>query len=731
MKTKHALTAFLILYTFICAAQTPTYHWAAGIGSTSQDSGNDIVVDHNGNVYTVGNFSGTADFDPGSGVFNLTPFSISNDDAFISKLDADGNFLWVKQLGGPASTRGNGVTVDAAGNVYIVGDFEGTADFDPGAGTANLTPNGATDCYVCKLDANGNFVWVKQLQDFGTAIAVKDGQVYTTGYFAGTADFDPGAGTFNLTAGGTLDVFVHKMDTAGNFAWAVNMGGNGVMLSRGIAVDAAGNVHTIGDFNNTIDMDPGAGNSLHTPVDGFDAFVSKLDANGNFVWGKQLGGNMWDASHDVALDGSGNTYIVGSFQDTTDFDPGAGVLELVSEGGYDTYVAKLDAAGNFVWAHRFGNSFEDNGLDVTLDINDNVYFTGQFYDTVDFDPGGGTFELIANGTRDVFITKLDAAGNFTWAVNMGGSLSDYGAGIVVNTTGQVYATGTFSGTADFDPGAGVANLVSEGVADIFIHKLLQCTPSSSSISITACQQYTSPSGNYTWTISGTYMDTIPNSTGCDSVITINLAIYPASSHSTSANACDVYTSPSGNYQWTTSGTYTDTLSNAMGCDSIITINLTINTVDTSVTNNTPVLQANAAGAIYQWLDCDNGFMPIAGATAQSYTATANGNYAVAVTEFGCTDTSLCYNVFNVGVEEVILPRFNIFPNPTSGQVHITTNGPLPTNIRVWNSIGQEVAVRSKVLGNTITLSIEGKPGIYLITLQGEHYLQSLNMVKEE
>jgi hypothetical protein len=161
-----------------------------------------VVTDSSGNVYTTGFFSGTVDFDPGAGTANLT--SAGSDDSFISKLDSGGNYVWAKQLGGISAELAIGISVDSSGNVYTTGTFQGTADFDPGAGTANLTSAGGDDSFISKLDSSGNYVWAKQLGSTGADVAYgvsvdSSGNVYTTGFFSGTVDFDPGAGTANLT----------------------------------------------------------------------------------------------------------------------------------------------------------------------------------------------------------------------------------------------------------------------------------------------------------------------------------------------------------------------------------------------------------------------------------------------------------------------------------------------------------------------------------------------------
>jgi len=200
----------------------------AVFGGTDHSEARSVAVDSSGNVYTTGSFEGTVDFDPGAGTANLT--SNGSYDVFVSKLDSSGNYVWTKQFGGTEYSRGYSVAVDSSGNVYTTGDFQGTFDFDPGAGTANLTANDGTDVFVSKLDSSGNHLWAKSCgggvgggvdNDIGYSVAVdSSGNVYTTGVFQHTVDFDPGAGTTEFTSAGARDLFVSKLDSSGNYLWA-------------------------------------------------------------------------------------------------------------------------------------------------------------------------------------------------------------------------------------------------------------------------------------------------------------------------------------------------------------------------------------------------------------------------------------------------------------------------------------------------------------------------------
>jgi Secretion system C-terminal sorting domain/Beta-propeller repeat len=387
-------------------------------------------------------------------------------------------FQWAKRIGGTSSEAGNSIVVDDSGNVYTTGVFDGTNDFDPGAGTSYLTSAGFNDIFISKLDAVGNFLWAKSIggtnYDLGSSIALDgSGNVYTTGYFEGTADFDPGVGISNLTSVGSYDIFISKLDASGNFLWAKNMGGTSFDFGNSIVLDGSGNVYITGYFLGIANFNLGTGTNILTSSGGMDIFISKLDTAGNFLWVKSMGGTSGDRSNSIALDGSGNVYTTGSFQGTADFDPGAGTSNLTSTGSNpDIFISKLDTAGNFLWAKSIGGTQIDEGISIVVDGSGNVYTTGLFRGAVDFDPGVGTNNLTSAGDRDIFVSKLDAAGNFLWAKSMGGTSIDIGSSIAVDGSGNGYITGLFFGTVDFDPGMGTSNLTSAGGSgDIFISKL--------------------------------------------------------------------------------------------------------------------------------------------------------------------------------------------------------------------------------------------------------------------
>lgn len=380
-------------------------------------------------------------------------------------------FGWAKQIGGILDEIGYSVTSDSSGNIYITGTFKGTVDFDPGAGVFDLTSAGDTDVFVAKLDASGNFIWAKKIGNAfpdGSFSIASDalGNTFIAGSFDDTVDFDPGAATVNLISAGNSDIFILKLDALGNYIWAKNVGSTSVDYALSATIDIAGNVYTTGVFTGTVDFDPAAA-FFNLTADGEDVFILKLDASGNFVWAKNVGGAGSDSGRSVYVDSLYNVYIAGSFQATVDFDPGAGTANLTCYGTYSTFILKLDNNGNFVWVKNLGENAPDvTAMSVAVDPSGNVYSTGYLMGgTGDFDPGAAVYNLTCTaGSDDTFISKLDASGNFVWAKNIQSGSVDIGRGIALDFVGDVYITGNFYGTGDFDTGSGVYTLNSPGLS---------------------------------------------------------------------------------------------------------------------------------------------------------------------------------------------------------------------------------------------------------------------------
>ncbi|MCF8297459.1 MAG: SBBP repeat-containing protein [Saprospiraceae bacterium] len=480
MKIKLLVLSILIgLLITNSKAQNPSFGWAKSFGGFGADIGNSITMDAMNNVYIAGFFQDTVDFNPGIGVMNL----ISNgmNDIFVQKLDAFGNLLWVKSFGGSEDDIGWSITTDVNGNVFVTGIYRNTVDFDPGPGIFNLSGTvGYITMFVLMLDSSGNFVWAKSMGGGNSStngfsiISDKMSNIYVTGCFYNTTDFNPGIGITNLSSNGYADIFVIKLDVLGNFKWAKSMGGIGYDYGYSIATDTLGNICLTGCFQNTVDFDPNIGVVNAASHGNSDFFIEKLDSSGNLIWVKTIGGNGGDIGADIITDSNNNIYITGSYMDTVDFDPGIGILNLSANGSSDIYMLKLNSLGNLQWAKTIGGLGGEAAKSITLDYLGNIYITGTFWGNSVFDPDSANATVITNGVNDIFLLKLNNIGNFCWVKSFGSSWIDRGNSITADSNGNVYLTGEFFNTIDFNPDSGVVNLSSNGNVDYFVLKYCQC-----------------------------------------------------------------------------------------------------------------------------------------------------------------------------------------------------------------------------------------------------------------
>jgi uncharacterized protein (DUF2249 family) len=328
--------------------------WAKVLGPDS-NSPSSIAIDRSGNLLITGIFGGTVDFDPNTGVENMSSIS---EDIYILKLTDAGDFIWSKQINTTTTnTRSSSIAADRADNLYLTGLLLGTVDFNPGSGIANLTATSIFGAeYIVKLDSAGDFIWAKMI----------DGSLSQTG------------------------------------------------ADRSIRVDRKGNLFTAGWFNNTVDFDPNAGvyNLSVTLAEPSPTYLLKLDSSGTFVWAKQIADAGNGAFRAFALDMSDNLYVTGRLLTVGDFDPSPAIDTLSTATG-GTFIAKYDTAGALVWATNYSDANPNNDNNVTLNIDDfgNIISMGVFSNTADFDPGVGVYNQTAStGGADLYIQKLNQIG---------------------------------------------------------------------------------------------------------------------------------------------------------------------------------------------------------------------------------------------------------------------------------------------------------------------------------
>lgn len=612
----------------------------------------------------------------------------------ISSIRAQ-NFHWASKIGGVEQDAVAAVATDVNGNVITTGYFWGTADFDPGTGTFYMTSSGEYEAYIQKLDASGNLVWAKKIgsvwSDYGLDINTDaSGNIYVMGIFRGIVDFDPGPSPFNMGSSTSInhDIFLLKLDAGGNFVWAVQK-----QATNQVNRYVSGGQFTI-DNNNNIYMayafcDNQQGQSSYITIE-------KIDNSGTSLWSKQINkaaGSSFTPyllPPSIALDGTGNVIVAGSFLREIDFDPD-GNYELTTNGSQNGYVLKLDNTGDFVWVKQLECNFPwfSNILDVAIDVNNDIYAVGRFAGTVDFDPNAPTQSQtsISSLGHSMFIWKLTGAGNFTWMKQYGNGGNNVLNAVTTDAQGNIYTTGYFETSAHFttSPLTSVNNS-----GDVVTLKL-------------------DNNGGYVWArqMGG-------SSSEAGYAIAVN-------------NNGDVFTA--GGFYATVNFDYLGAgfnLTSAGNLDGFIQKTAVCPIIDITVAQSGSTLTANASGGgvQYQWLNCNTGLI-IPGASNKTYNPATTGNYAVIITAGNCSDTSACFNAFGVGIDYIQAGAVSIYPNPTDGNLAIRL-GKTYTDVQliITTQVGQLVAAEEYKNTAAVQTMFDGPAGVYFVTIIADGHVIS-------
>lgn len=453
----------LVLGVYGANAQTDWIQ-AQGYGIASNDNAYWIDVDSDGNSYVVGTFRGQVDFGNGN-VLN----SAGSSDVFVAKVDIEGVCQWAVSAGGNNSENGNSISIDANGNVYITGTFNGSADFDE---NTTLNSAGSDDIFVAKYNNNGTLQWAVSAGgssvDYSNAIKVDgNGNVYITGSIYTEADF----GAINLTTTGYEELFIAQLDASnGGYNWAKNYSVDGMFEnSAGFNIEVSSDNNTLyvtGNYSGTLNFDE----NTSIVADGFsDIYLATFDNAGNVQWAATAGSGVdgFNSAYGLALDGNGNIYISGSFNETLEFDANTSVQ---SYGFDDAFLAKYDNTGSPLWAQSAGSTANfDNSSSVTVNqATGDVYISGNFEEKATFDPTAlAPVDIFAEGGVDLFLAKYASDGSFEWAKAAGGTGDDYGTYIQFGAQDIIYLAGSSSDDFSFNEQVDVTN---NGNDDILLAK---------------------------------------------------------------------------------------------------------------------------------------------------------------------------------------------------------------------------------------------------------------------
>lgn len=458
-------TSFVTLLIFIFSFQLNSQYnleWASVVGGRLSES----YIDKDSNIYLAGNYNTAVDFDPGPGFQMRTPEG--GYDFYILKLDKKGKFKWVRTFGTtacrPCHDEVSDIEVDKYGNVVVSGAYFGPLDFDPHpVNTFIMKAKGFnTENYLLKLDSNGDFLWAKKFVNNNFAannsqIKInKNAQIYYTTGFTDSIDADPTAGTLYFKSPTGFDnTLIAKLKPSGNLIWAKSISG-GYSSVNEFVVDSNSNLFLTGQYRGVVDFNINSGVNTLNSGTSWNGYVLKLTSDTNFSFVKELtNSGSGIVPLEVFSTSNGDILMAGYYAGTTDFDPGTSTVSktAINSAG-DCFILKLNSNGNYQRAFSFGGigAYNNRCTAIQEDTSGNLYFSGEFQDTVDFNPGSSVSKMASVGTLDAFLLKTTANLDYINSFSVGGNQWELVENLYVGTNNELLLIGSLtSTTGDLDP----------------------------------------------------------------------------------------------------------------------------------------------------------------------------------------------------------------------------------------------------------------------------------------
>lgn len=388
------------------------------------------------------------------------------------------NYQWVKTFGTQNySTSFLGeICTDQNKDIYNIGAFMESGDFNPTKGTYSMKSSGLNDIFLVKMDENGDFRWAKKFgsdqDDVGYSLHIDSSRnLLFAGSFQDTCDFDyNGSVTYNLYAHGASDAFVAKLDTNGQFLWAKQIGGTGSDAAKVVRCDSKGYVYVGGYFSGLVDFDPGINNYYLTSTGTVDGFLLKLNPDGEFLWAINFPAKMNSQISKICITADNDIYATGLFKGKMSINTSTGTSEVNSIGEFDIFIAKIQENGNAIWQKSIGGPNTEEVFDICQYQNE-IALCGYFNDSIDLDPGSGKMIYHTNGGHDIFVLKITKNGNYKWAETLGGRGSDEARSLKYNSIGELYIAGMYENDPDFNPGIPENKLTAGWGTGFFLQKI--------------------------------------------------------------------------------------------------------------------------------------------------------------------------------------------------------------------------------------------------------------------
>lgn len=622
---------------------------------------------------------------------------------------------WVKTLGGKDAEFIRATKFDPQGNIINLGSFRDSVDFDPGQGQHFMysDPN-TTGIFIQKLDAGGNFIWARSItaSDPVTSRDLEigsDGSIYATGVFYGhIVDFNPDPNQVEYINGSVNahSMYLLKLDPQGDFEWAQVQ--SGVTASTFLEIDTAGNLYQIGTFNNVMDKSPDRTifDSIQPQVVGKDDFfIQKLDSTGNQLWFKTISGLDTVQAHALKVNQQGEVVVAGFFKGQVDFDPGAASFNLTSGNSGSA------SSGFLMWLTPAGNlknvvALQGNGntkiIEVEMDYSGNLLIAGTYSGQVDFDPGTGVSNTNSSNAEGYFIEKFNNNGNMVWEHHYENSLDymeNYSLHVVMTKPNSIFVGGAFYGPdLKLEPGkVNGRTLTNAQNRDMFL-----------------VRHDSTGAVKWGYGYGGAGADVIFD------LFTDGQFLY-YSGYFMYNISFDPHNPANITYS---NGSFDAFILKLKGCLPV-TSEVHFDWEKASLSWD----YSNAYPTPYKlsWYSCDNDSI-ISSGTDTTFFPTQNGNYALIVAVGACSDTSSCFSVHNVGLEEEgVATNIGLYPNPTDGTLHIAGLGGQQARISVNDLSGRTVAKASSQ--SFVDLS-KVKPGTYFVVIEMDGVFEVRKVIRK-
>lgn len=557
--------------------------WATYYGSTGIDRGMSSTTGHDLTTYLAGltrstsNISSTGTHQTSSG---------GGIDAFLVKLDSTGARKWATYYGGTLNDEFGDCSTDDSLNVYVVGRTLSTTGIATTGGLFTKL-KGTESGFAVKFDSTGQRQWGTYYgEGYANKCAIDDSSNF---YFTGAIYTDSMAtpGVHQDTIWNLRDMYLTKLDRNGKLRWCTYFGGPGSDASSGCAVDKSYNVYLTGiATSDTGIATTGAHQPKRKGMD--DAFLCKFNNRGQRVWATYYGGTGYqDFGMGVAVDTNSNVYLSGFTESTTGISTKGAHQEILNTtvSGCDGFLAKFNSSGVRQWGTYYGGEDDDWGcICCFIDDSSYAYLCGTTASKKDLSTAG-SYQSNLSGSMDAFLAKFKSCEPY------------YFSDTVISC--KPYTSPTSSSIWS-QTGVYYDSLITGAGCDSIYTIHLTILELRDTIQVKACDSFASPSGKYLWTTSGTYTDTVINSLGCDSILSIELTVAKSSTASVSVSSCAGIRSSSTKYFWNTTGVYTDTLMNTQGCDSVITVNLMVKNTKASFTTTACDSLVSPSGK-YHWI----------------------------------------------------------------------------------------------------------------------------------